>query len=58
MFISLFIRNILFENLLKTYKHMTIQYIDSNVTKPHIMIFDKNGIFCGNIFLIPFSIKC
>ena len=33
-------------------------HIDGNASKPHISIFDENEFFCGNMFLIPISIKC
>ena len=33
-------------------------FIDGDASKPHITIFEENEIFNGNIFLIPFSIKC
>ena len=41
--------SLLLNNLLK--------YIDGNVSKAHILIFDENAIFT-KIYLIPFSIKC
>ena len=46
------------EILARQVRNSVEYYIDGNASKPHIMIFDENEIFHGNIFLILFSIKC
>ena len=37
---------------------LSFKYHNGKASKPHIVNFDENEIFYGNLFFIPFSIKC